>query len=324
MTKLLAIGTDQKLFELGSDVRARQIAYAKNLEALHIIVFTTQKFPAQQFCANGWVYATNSWSRWFYVFDALNLGKQIIADQKISEITCQDPFLTAMVALRLKQKFLIPLEMQVHTDIGSEYFTYNFSNKIRKILARYSLPKANKIRVVSGRIKNYLIEKLKIPEERITIRPVVVDLEKIKNAKVTVDLHQKYPNFRKIILMASRLTKEKDIPTALKAFEIVSQQYPDAGLVIVGSGPEKFGEIRGVILEPWVDQETLFSYYKTADVFLSTSLYEGYGLSMQEASISGLKIVATDAGIATELTKQVCPVGDAQCLVEKICQLWTV
>lgn len=84
--------------------------------------------------------------------------------------------------------------------------------------------------------------------------------------------------------------------------------------MVVGSGPEKLKKVKNVVLENWVDQETLFSYYKTADIFLSTSLYEGYGMSMVEARAAGCPIVATDAGIAPEIAARVCPVGDAECL----------
>ena len=62
----------------------------------------------------------------------------------------------------------------------------------------------------------------------------------------------------------------------------------------------------------------IFSYYKTADVFLSTSLYEGYGMSMVEAYTANCSIVSTDAGIAAELTGNVCAVGDIVCIADAI------
>lgn len=321
--KLLMISTDEKIFQTSSDVRERMLKCAKDLAELHIIIFTTQKFSKQQIATNCWIYPANSWSKWLNIFSAFNLGKKIIETNQVSEITCQDPFLTAIPAIWLKNKFHIPLEIQVHTDVGSKYFTYNFRNKIYKLLALNFLPKADKIRVVSEKIKSYLTERLKILEEKITVRPINVDLEKIRNAQITVDLHQKYPQFKKIILIASRLTKEKDIPTALRALKIVLEQRPDTGLVIVGSGPEKLNlaKTENIILEPWANQETLFSYYKTADAFLSTSLYEGYGLSMLEAHSAGLPVVATDAGIASELTNQVCSVGDEKCLAQELLKI---
>ncbi|HUD04018.1 MAG TPA: glycosyltransferase, partial [Candidatus Paceibacterota bacterium] len=58
--------------------------------------------------------------------------------------------------------------------------------------------------------------------------------------------------------------------------------------------------------------------YKTADIFLSTSLYEGYGMSMAEANVAECPIIATDAGIAPKIARHLCPVGDVVCLASAI------
>ena len=263
----------------------------------------------------------------FSPFAAVIAGKKIMRERGFGEndlITTQDPFLTGSAGVSLKKKFGGKLEIQIHTDISSPYYAKEkFTNKMRLWSAKKNIPRADHIRVVSERIKKFLVEAkcLRVSPEKIEVRPIFVDTEKIKNAPVTVDLHKKYPQFKKIILMASRLTHEKDIPTAIKVFEKVLEKIPDAGLVIVGSGPEKIKPTKNIVLENWVDQNTLFSYYKTADVFLSTSLYEGYGMSMVEANATGLPIVATDAGIAPEIASHVCPVGDIVCIADAIVRI---
>ena len=68
-------------------------------------------------------------------------------------------------------------------------------------------------------------------------------------------------------------------------------------------------------MEGW--RSDVVSYYKTADVFFQTSLYEGYGLSAVEANVAGCPVVSTDVGVASELGA-VCPVGDKECLVGKL------
>jgi 1,2-diacylglycerol 3-alpha-glucosyltransferase len=80
-------------------------------------------------------------------------------------------------------------------------------------------------------------------------------------------------------------------------------------LIIVGSGPRlaslralatKLGISGSVAFESWVDQPTIASYYKTADLFLNTSLFEGYGMTLVEARAAGCPIVSTDVGVARE------------------------
>lgn len=316
--KLLSISTDRNLFKSNSAVRARQIEYALEREETHIIVFATRdfNFESEKIADNCFVYSTKSRNKWFYLFDAINLAGEIMREKGITNLTCQDPFLTGLAGWWLKRcarklQFL-NLEIQVHTDIGSQYFASTFGNKIRQEIAKFILPRADQIRVVSARIKDFLISEWKIAENKINIRPIFVDTEKIKNAEITVDLHEKYPKFAKIVLMASRLEPEKNIGLALKAWREVIEAKPTTGLVIVGSGSEeenlkliakKLNLENSVIFEPW--QNNLASYYKTADLFLLTSFFEGYGLTLVEAQAAGCPIISTDVGVAREVGAEI-------------------
>jgi glycosyltransferase involved in cell wall biosynthesis len=311
--KLLMISTDRKIFEEKSAVRLRQIEYAKKWEEVHIVVLTKgKKLQETVVASNCWAYPTNSLSKITAPFDASRLGRFIAGKRGITEITCQDAFLTAMAGLSVKKAYSIPLELQVHVDIGSPYFTYSVGNRIRKAMALSYLPQADKIRVVSKRIEKYLTGTLGIEAQKISIRPIFVDTEAVKRAPLVEggDLHIKYPHFSKIVLMASRLEKEKNIPLALEAFKMVLSGLPKTGLVIVGEGSQKhvlmraakdLGIENSVVFEEWADRQKLFSYYKTADVFLNTSLFEGYGMTLVEAHAAGTKVVTTDVGVAHEI-----------------------
>ncbi len=314
--KLLSIGTDRTLFAEGSAVRLRQIENAKNYAELHIIVFTrkSDSFTEVSIAPHCWVYPTQSRSRFLYPFDAIRLGRFIISRRNVTKISCQDPFLTGMAGVSLKKQCGAELELQLHTDIGSPHFTRFFLNKIYKALALSYLPQADHVRVVSNRIKTYLQDKLGIAAEKIEVRPIPVTVQSIPAVPVTVDLRAKYPQFEKRILMASRLEKEKNIFAAISAFAQVHQKSSRIGLIIVGAGREvaairRFISQKGlqdyVVIEPWADRQTLISYYKTADLFLLTSWYEGYGMSLVEAQAAGCPIVSTDVGIASETNARI-------------------
>ena len=311
MNKLLSISTDRSLFKEGSAVRQRFQSYAKEWGEIHIIVATRgNEFGPTSIAPNVWVYPTRSVAKIFYPLSAIRLGRFIIQKRGITNITCQDPFLTALAGVKLKKETGLPLEIQIHTDIGSPNFTYTAGNKIRKSLALSYLPKADRIRVVSSRVREYLISSLAIDPAKIEVRPIAVDADAVRQAPVTADLHVRYPKFKKIILVAARLEPEKALHLAVDAFEEVSSHVQDVGLVIVGSGscgPElrrkaaQSAAAKQIMFEPWVDRPTLFSYYKTADVFLSTSLFEGYGMTLVEAKAAGCPIVSTDVGVAREV-----------------------
>ncbi len=129
--------------------------------------------------------------------------------------------------------------------------------------------------------------------------------------------------------MASRLEPEKNIVLAINAMCEVVKQRPQVGLVIVGSGSEEqqlklkvrnCGLAANIIFENWIDKSTLYSYYKTTDLFLSTSLYEGYGLTLAEAQAAGCPIISTDVGVARDVGARLMRL-DAGVVAEGITQI---
>ncbi|MFZ2621027.1 MAG: glycosyltransferase [Minisyncoccia bacterium] len=335
--KVLSISTDRRLFEEKSAVLERQNGYTSKMEELHIIVFSYMSHSlTPKKIGNVFLYPTNSLSRATYFFDALKIGENIILkngfNKTSSVITTQDPFETGLVGYFLHKKSNIPFQLQIHTDFLDPYFKRGFINRARVLIAKFVIPKAQGIRVVSSVISDSI--KRKFPKLKIVpdVLPIFVDVNKLLTPSVSTKVE--FPQFKFIIFMASRLTKEKRIYTALGALKEVLTEFPKVGLVIAGSGPEmdhlfnkveRLGMSKNVVFTGW--QEDLLSYYKTADLFLLTSEYEGYGMTLIEAGASGCPIVTTRVGIAkTYMFKNgencfVCPVGDSECLSRSILEL---
>ncbi len=343
--KVLMISTDKKILEENSEVRQRMVEYGSLVEELHIVVFNKHDannanvMPITRIANNVFVYPTNSGSRWFYVWDAIKIGEEILRKLKVESrwlITAQDPFECGLTGYRIAKKFRIPLQLQIHTDFLSPYFVqHSMLHRVRVLIAKFLIPRAICIRVVSERIKksivsNFNASSFKFHDLKISVLPIFIDAEKIVNVPVNIDLHAKYPQFNFIILMASRLTKEKNISLAVEAMRSLIKKYPKIGLIIVGDGPEKknlksqISNLKineNIKIEEWSND--LFSYYKTCDVFLLTSNYEGYGRTAVEAIASGCPVIMTDAGIAGEIAKDkynslIIPVGDKLALEHAI------
>lgn len=312
---VLMISNDRAIFDESSAVRRRMIEYGNLVERLDIIVFSREGYAATHLSDVVTVYPTNSSSRYAYIFDAIKIGKQF---QKISLVTAQD-FFEGFAGFRIARKAGAKLELQVHTDMMSPYFTRgNFLNLLRRILARFLLPRADCVRVVSERIRKSIVYLTKAP---ISVLPIFTDIAAVQNAPITTDLHKKYPQFKKIVLMVSRLEPEKNISLALAAFADIKNS--NTCLVIVGKGGERAALSRRVqeldigervFFEG--HRKDVFSYYKTADAFLQTSNYEGYGLALLEAFVAGLPIVTTDVGVAGGIVSGmdvgIAPVGNAK------------
>lgn len=340
--KVISIGSDRNLFMEGTEVRERTVKYGKLCQELHVVVFSQRSanLTPQQISENTWIYPTNSLDRWFYVWNAVSIGKKLLSAHSTSAsrwlVTAQDPFESGYAGYKIAKRFKLGLQLQIHTDFLNPHFVHESKlNKIRVKLATFLIPKANCIRVVSHTIKNLILKRFpRVNPKAITVLPVFVDLGKIKITDPLLNLHEKYPQFDFIILMVARLEHEKNIPLAIQALKNILPRHPKTGLVIVGGGSEKIRLKKLALSEKMLENSIVFegwrqnlpSYYKTADILLVTSNYEGFGRMFVEAASVGCPIVTTDVGIARELilddeSSFICSVGNESCITQNIARL---
>ncbi|OIO33468.1 MAG: hypothetical protein COZ49_03955 [Candidatus Yonathbacteria bacterium CG_4_10_14_3_um_filter_47_65] len=328
---ILMISADRKIFDEGSAVRMRIAEYGSLVDRLDVIVFAAaaRGFTEAKIAPNTYAYPTKSISKLRYVGDATRLGKKIMSERHIDLVTAQDPFETGLVGRRLTKRSGARLQLQIHTDIFNAHFIRtSFLNRVRARMARSLIPKANCVRVVGDHIRDSLIAAGVFCKKPPQVLPIFIDIEKFRNADKG-SVRVRYPQFDRIILMVSRLEREKNISLALAAMRSVLKKFPKAGLVILGSGAEggnllRQGErdgLRGrVVFEG--DQNDVAAYLSSADVFLHTSNYEGYGMALLEAAAAGCPIVTTSVGVARWFadgdSAMICPVGNEQCISEKV------
>lgn len=325
--KVLMLSLDENILKRGSKSRRRMEDYGKIVDELHIIVISANSNIKEK-SGNVFIYPTNHRFKPFYFWKAFIIGKGISCDL----ITCQDSFPTGVVGYLLGRIHHVPLQIQVHIDFFSPYFIKEkLEHRIYFYFAKFLLSRTDNIRVVSLEIKDYLVNRLKINQNKICVLPVFPDLNAITRHEVKVDLHKKYPQFDFLILMATRLVKQKNIGMAIKAVKIISKEFDKIGLIIAGSGLEESGlknlsgNSSNIIFEPWADD--IYSYYKSADLFLLTSNYEGWGLTVTEAMAAGLPVISTPVGCVNEVIKNlengiVVPKHDSTSLAEMIKYLY--
>jgi len=144
-----------------------------------------------------------------------------------------------------------------------------------------------------------------------------------------IDLRKEYPKFHFVVFMNSRLEREKNIALALSSLKIALKTNPRIGLIIAGSGRQKeslekqaitLGLTDNVIFLGW--QENVSSLYRSADLYLHTSQYEGYGMTLVEAALEHCPILSTPVGIIEDVfnTSNVllCVQSDAKCFGKQI------
>jgi glycosyltransferase involved in cell wall biosynthesis len=121
-----------------------------------------------------------------------------------------------------------------------------------------------------------------------------------------------YRDGRAHVLAVGRLAPNKRIEDVLRAFALLQRgPVPRSRLLVVGDdglrayadalrGLARALRLRDVVFCGRIDEDELRSAYGLADVLVSLSEHEGYGVPLVEAMLAGVPVVAYDAGAAAE------------------------
>ncbi|MAK04538.1 MAG: hypothetical protein CMA03_01455 [Euryarchaeota archaeon] len=116
-----------------------------------------------------------------------------------------------------------------------------------------------------------------------------------------------------LILAVGRLAARKGFRFLLKSMPKVLKEIPKAKLVIVGRGgmyktlknqAKKLGILNSVIFERGMDFDDLASCYRSADLIVYPSYYEGQGLIPLESMASGIPVVTVNDGPLPEMVDE--------------------
>ncbi|MCH4089799.1 GumK N-terminal domain-containing glycosyltransferase [Acetobacter sp.] len=158
---------------------------------------------------------------------------------------------------------------------------------------------------VSGPIRESAIRN-GIPANRISICHIGVNIERFQPSAPPIG--ERGP----VILFVGRLVEKKAPSILLEAFRHVRHAVPDAQLIIAGDGPQRdaleqqASSIGAVSFKGAVTLETIRSLMKTTRAFCLPSITasngdaEGLGLVLLEAQASGVPVVTSANGGATE------------------------
>lgn len=309
--RVLQVGADRSkrgIMVPGSAAYARQRAYAEKFGQLDIINFSVQHDGFEERHDGPLhIHPTNSVNKFLYGLNALFISTRLPWPDVIS---AQDPFEAGLTALVISRFVGKPLHVQVHTDfLSPEYAKHSLMNRLRVHMARLSLRRAARVRVVSQRIKDSIqaAYDLHVP---ITVLPIFVDVERVRAASPDAALVHRFERFSHRLLFVGRLEPEKHPCLALRAF---AKAPSDACLIVVGTGSEN-AYLTQLAKELGVSDRVFFEgekesapYYALADLVLVTSRYEGYGLVIIEALSRGVPVISTDVGIAREAGAIVAP-----------------
>jgi glycosyltransferase involved in cell wall biosynthesis len=159
---------------------------------------------------------------------------------------------------------------------------------ILKYLEKRGLKNATEIIVIKDEMKNYLIERMQISDDKVKIIPNAVDIDKFKPDTLNT-------NDKKNILFVGRGTVPKGIDTIIEMAKNIEEKI----LIVtklIGSNFFKLGQERGIEFMFNVSHSEINKIYNKAKIFILPSLDEEQPLTILEAMSSGLPIITTRVG----------------------------
>lgn len=178
------------------------------------------------------------------------------------------------------------------------------SSLISHILAKKYYKKADGVISVSKLVQQDTIKYLHIPENKSFVLYNPYNLEEIiKNSESNTPEILKNTNNKEIFTFVStgRHARQKGFWHLIKAFYLLSNQFDNIRLVLIGDGEhrgkietliEELGLREKVILAGF--QKNVFAIEKQCDAYVMTSLFEGFPNVLVEAMCLGLPVISTD------------------------------
>ena len=175
---------------------------------------------------------------------------------------------------------------------------YPIMSKYRIFAWKILLKKIHTVTCPTIATYNYLLSLDIVPKSKLKVLydPIINVGEISKNSKEQFKLSNK--NFD---LAVGRLTKQKNFDFLINCYSKLVKIFPDLKLLIVGNGEEKknlqkkIDELHlenNIELIPFV--ENIFPFFKNANCFLLSSLWEDPGFVLIEAGFSRTLIITND------------------------------
>jgi len=199
----------------------------------------------------------------------------------------------------VKTKKIITIHDLIFLRYPKDYSWFDRNMHEKKV--RFACKQADTVIAVSEQTKRDIMTFLHVPEKKIqVIYPTIA--QSFKDSAISaleIQLtQQKYALPSQFVLYVGSLTQRKNVISLIQAMEILTLDTP---LIIVGKGNlekelhqyiDNKQLTKKIKLFSSVSDAELQAFYKLASVFVYPSVFEGFGLPIQEAMYSGLPIIA--------------------------------
>lgn len=225
---------------------------------------------------------------------------------------------------RIKPRLLFSEHSHTSTELRNDPFSRLEVPAIRRLY-----PQGERVICVSQGVADDLVASLGVPREMVKVIYNPADIDHILySAREDVDHPWFSRKERPVIIAMGRLVAAKGHRYLLKAFALVNAELP-CRLVVLGDGEER-GALNALVHELGIEEQVTFlgfqrnpfKYLARSELFVLSSLYEGFSCAIIEAMVCGIPVIATrcpsgpDEIIADGINGLLVPVADEVALAE--------
>jgi sugar transferase (PEP-CTERM/EpsH1 system associated) len=226
--------------------------------------------------------------------------------------------------------------VRIHGEHGRDVGDLDGSNVTYQRVRRFYRPFVNYYLALSRDLRDYLTNKIKVPEDKVLQVYNGVDTDHFHPAGLDHAIpgrpfsrHEHW-----IIGTVGRMQTVKDQPMLVRAFIRALEIDPSLSrrlrLAIIGDGPlptecKQLLDDVGICDLAWLpgERNDVAEIMGGLDCFVLPSLAEGISNTILEAMASGLPVIATEPGgnadlVKSRITGQIVPAGDPEALAQQI------
>lgn len=207
------------------------------------------------------------------------------------------------LALRARQPVRVVMTAHLPLRFGFTYANHPIPVQEKTRLEALGFRIADRVIAPSRYIASLLEREYDVPADKLSVVPNGVDVDAFR---VTSECA---PG---TLLSVSRLSDQKGLEYQVELLKRLRARKLDARLRIAGDGPERsriesrarsLGVEDHVELLGYVPHADLPALYASASVFVSTSVYEPFGLTTLEAMAAGTPVVVSGLGGASDFVR---------------------
>jgi glycosyltransferase involved in cell wall biosynthesis len=268
----------------------------------HVVTVATTdpsgKLPYEEKINSVTILRFKSWAPSQSYFFSGSLKHYLKANAKKYDIVHAHSY-SAMPALYAAQTKVPNLIFTSHYHGAGHTFFRNMLHYPYRFFGKSIFQNADRVISVSEYEKKLILKNFSIKPEKITVIPNGVNVHEFEDIK-------KQPNSTPVMLYIGRLEKYKGIHYLISVLPKLDKTLI---LKIIGSGPYKknlieqarqLGAADRVIFLDNLARKDLLQEYANADLFVSLSLHEAYGLTVAESLMSGVPCLVANSSALTE------------------------